>query len=157
MFSALFPASAPHPYPIPVNVSVPVLILYMILFLLLSLIFFMLLLLPLLLYLFTFSHWSFPAKIFYKSSVLANWRQLDMLHLLKIRTASMSISIPINSLQTQYKLFRNGSYVAKSIECSNYKQGRTYSFIKQILNKIIQFLPCQILALHFGRILNHIE
>ena len=51
----------------------------------------------------------------------------------------------------------NGSYAAKSIECSNYKQGRTFSFIKQVLNKIIQFLPCHVLVLSFGRILNHIE
>ena len=46
---------------------------------------------------------------------------------------------------------------AKSIECSNYKQGRTFSFIKQLLNKIIQFLPCHVLVLSFGRILNHTE
>ena len=30
-------------------------------------------------------------------------------------------------------------------------------FIKQVLNKIIQFLPCHVLVLSFGRILNHIE
>ena len=37
------------------------------------------------------------------------------------------------------------------------KQGRTFSFIKQLLNKIIQFLSCHVLVLSFGRILNHIE
>ena len=30
------------------------------------------------------------------------------------------------------------------------------SFIKQFLNKIIQFLPCHVLVLSFERILNHI-
>ena len=54
-------------------------------------------------------------------------------------------------------MLRNGSYAAKSIECSNYKQGRTFSLIKQVLNKIIQFLPCHVLVLSFGRILYHIE
>ena len=60
-------------------------------------------------------------------------------------------------IQSNYNLRRNGSYAAKSIERSNYKQGRTFSFIKQVLNKIIQFLPCHVLVLSFGRILNHIE
>ena len=32
-----------------------------------------------------------------------------------------------------------------------------FSFIKQLLNKIIQFLPYHVLVLSFGRILNHIE
>ena len=76
----------------------------------------------------------------------------------------MPISIPIDSLnfltleiQSNLNLHRNESYAAKSIECSNYKQGRTLFFIKQVLNKIIQFLPCHVLVLSFGRILNHIE
>ena len=30
-------------------------------------------------------------------------------------------------------------------------------FIKQLLNRIIQFLPCHVLVLSFGMILNHIE
>ena len=42
-----------------------------------------------------------------------------------------------NEIQSNLNLLRNGSYAAKSIECSNYKQGRTFSFIKQVLNKII--------------------
>ena len=62
-----------------------------------------------------------------------------------------------HEIQSNLNLLRNGSYAAKSIECSNYKQGRTFSFIKQVLNKIIQFLPCHVLVLSFGRILNHIE
>ena len=59
-----------------------------------------------------------------------------------------------NEIQSNLNLLRNGSYAAKSIECSNYKQGLTlsFSFIKQILNKIIQFLPCHVLVLSFGRI-----
>ena len=60
-------------------------------------------------------------------------------------------------IQSNLNLRGNGSYASKSIECSNYKQGRTFSFIKQVLNKIIQFLPCHVLVLSFGRILNHIE
>ena len=60
-------------------------------------------------------------------------------------------------IQSNLNLRGNGLYAAKSIECSNYKQGRTFSFIKQVLNKIIQFLPCHVLVLSFGRILNHIE
>ena len=62
-----------------------------------------------------------------------------------------------NEIQSNLNLLRNGSYAAKSIECSNYKQGHTFSFIKQLLNKIIQFLPSLFLVLSFGRILNHIE
>ena len=62
-----------------------------------------------------------------------------------------------NEIQSNLNLLRNGSCAAKSIECSNCKQGRTFSFIKQVLNKIIQFLSCHILVLSFGRILNHIE
>ena len=62
-----------------------------------------------------------------------------------------------NEIQSNLNLLRNGSYAAKSIECSNYRQGRTFSFIKQLLNKIIQFLPFHVLVLSFGRILNHIE
>ena len=62
-----------------------------------------------------------------------------------------------NEIQSNLSLLRNGSYAAKSIEYSNCKQGRTFSFIKQLLNKIIQFLPCHVLVLSFGRILNHIE
>ena len=42
-----------------------------------------------------------------------------------------------NEIQSNLNLLQNGSYAAKSIECSNYKQGRTFSFIKQVLNKII--------------------
>ena len=60
-------------------------------------------------------------------------------------------------IQSNLNLLRNGSYATKSIECSNYKQGRVFSFIKHVLNKIIQFLPCHDLELPFGRILNHIE
>ena len=60
-------------------------------------------------------------------------------------------------IQRNLNLRGNESYAAKSIECSNYKQGRTFSFIKQVLNKIIQFLPCHVLVLPFGRILNYIE
>ena len=60
-------------------------------------------------------------------------------------------------IQSNLNLRRNGSYAAKSIECSNYKQGRTFSFIKQVLYKIIQFLPCHNLVLSFGRSLNHIK
>ena len=59
--------------------------------------------------------------------------------------------------QSNLNLLRNGSYAAKSIECSNRKQGRTFSFIKHVLNKIIQVLPCHVLVLSFGKILNHIE
>ena len=84
--------------------------------------------------------------------------------LFKIWTTSMPISVSIDSLnfvtleiQSNLNLHRNESYAAKSIECSNYKQGRTFSFIKQVLNKIIQFLPCHVLVLSFGRILNHTE
>ena len=62
-----------------------------------------------------------------------------------------------NEIQSNLNLIRNGSNAAKSIESSNYKQGRTFSFIKQFLNKIIQFLPCHVLVLSLGRILNHIE
>ena len=62
-----------------------------------------------------------------------------------------------NEIQSNLNLLRNGSYTTKSIECSNYKQGRTFSFIKQVLNKIIQFLPCHVLVLSFGRILKYIE
>ena len=62
-----------------------------------------------------------------------------------------------NEIQSNLNLLRNGSYEVKSIECSNYKQGRTFSFVKQVLNKIIQFLPCHVLVLSFGRILNHTE
>ena len=62
-----------------------------------------------------------------------------------------------NEIQNNLNLLRNGSYTAKLIECSNYKQGCTFSLIKQVLNKIIQFLPCHVLVLSFGRILNHIE
>ena len=54
-------------------------------------------------------------------------------------------------------LLRNGSYAAKSIECNNYKEGCNFSFIKQVLNKVIQFLPLHVLVLSFGIILNHIE
>ena len=60
-------------------------------------------------------------------------------------------------IQSNLNLRGNGSYAAKSIECSNYKQGCTFSVIKQVLNKIIQLLPCHVLVLSFGRILNHIE
>ena len=60
-------------------------------------------------------------------------------------------------IQSNLNLRGNGSYAAKLNECSNYKQGRTFSFIKQVLNKIIQFLPCHVLVLSFGRIPNHIE
>ena len=60
-------------------------------------------------------------------------------------------------IQSNLNLRQNILYAAKSIECSNYKQGSTFSFIKQVLNKIIQFLPCHVLVLSFGRILNHIE
>ena len=49
-------------------------------------------------------------------------------------------------IQSDLNLRGNGSYAAKSIECNNYKQGRTISFIKQILNKIIQFLLCHVLV-----------
>ena len=62
-----------------------------------------------------------------------------------------------NETQSNLNLLRNGSYATKSIECSNYKQDRAFSFIKQLLNKIIQFLPCHVLFLSFGRVLNHIE
>ena len=62
-----------------------------------------------------------------------------------------------NEVQSNLNLLRNGSYTAKSIEGSYYKQGRTFSFIKQLLKKIIQFLPCHVLVLSFRRILNHIE
>ena len=47
-------------------------------------------------------------------------------------------------IMSNLNLPRNGSYAAKSIECSNYKQGRNFSFIKQVLNKIIQFLPLHV-------------
>ena len=60
-------------------------------------------------------------------------------------------------IQSNLNLRRNGSYAAKSIECGNYKHGRTFSFIKQVLSKIIQFLPCHVLVLSFGRSLNHTE
>ena len=60
-------------------------------------------------------------------------------------------------IQSNLNLYRNGSYAAKSIECSNYKQSHTFSFIKQVLNKIIQFLPCHVLVLSFGRTLNNTE
>ena len=60
-------------------------------------------------------------------------------------------------IQSNLNLLRNGSYEAKSIEYSNYKQGHTFSFIKQVLNKIIEFLPCPVLVLSFVRILNHVE
>ena len=66
-------------------------------------------------------------------------------------TPSVSLSVP------SCFLVRNRSYAAKSIECSSYKQGRSSSFIKQVLNEIIQFLPCHVLVLSFGRILNHTE
>ena len=39
-----------------------------------------------------------------------------------------------NKIQINLNLLQNGSYTTKSIECSNYKQGRTFSFIKQVLN-----------------------
>ena len=48
-----------------------------------------------------------------------------------------------NEIQSNLNLLRNA---AKSIECSNYKQ-----------SWIIQFLPCHVLVLSFGMILNHIE
>ena len=69
-----------------------------------------------------------------------------------------------NEIQSKLNLIRNGSKAAiinkavlSRIECSNYRQGRTFSFIKQFLNKIIQFLPCHVLVLSLGRILKHIE
>ena len=88
-----------------------------------------------------------------------------MFHLFKILTTSMPIAILIeqssnfltNEIQSNLNLLRNGSYAAKLIECSNDKQGRTFSFIKQVLNKIIQLLPSHVLVLSSGRILNHIE
>ena len=55
------------------------------------------------------------------------------------------------------RMQQNRSNAAKSIERSNYKQGRTFSFITQVLNNIIQFLPCHVLVLSFVRILNHTE
>ena len=78
----------------------------------------------------------------------------------------MPISLPINTessnfltleIQNNLNLRRNGPYAAKLIKCSNYKQDRTFSFIKQVLNKIIQFLPCHVLTFSFGRSLNHTE
>ena len=68
-----------------------------------------------------------------------------------------SSNLLTTEIQSNLNLLRNGSYAAKSIECSSYKQGRTCSFIKQVLNKRIQFLPCHVLVLSFGRILHHIE
>ena len=76
-----------------------------------------------------------------------------MFHLLKIldnfdaslysdRRSSNFLTIEI---QSNLNLLRNA---AKSIECSNYKQGRTFSFIKQVLIKIIQFfIPHHVLVL----------
>ena len=59
---------------------------------------------------------------------------------------------PLNFLtieiQSNLNLLQNVSYAAKSIECSNYKQGHICSFI----NKIIQFLLSYVLVLFFGRI-----
>ena len=79
-----------------------------------------------------------------------------MFHLFKISDRQSSNFLN-NEIQSNLKLLRNGSYAAKSIEYSNYKQGRTFSFIKQLLNKIIQFLTCHVLVLSFGRIVNHTE
>ena len=81
-----------------------------------------------------------------------------MFHLLQIWTTSMPISIMI----AIFKLFSHWNseqfiFTSKWIVCSNYKQGCTFLFIKQVFNKIIQFLPCHVLLLSFGRILNHIE
>ena len=86
-------------------------------------------------------------------SFIQNLDNLDV-YLYSDRQSSNSLT---SETQSNLNLLRNGSYGAKSIECSNYKQGRTFSFIKQVLNKIIQFVPCHVLVLSFGRILNHIE
>ena len=66
-------------------------------------------------------------------SFIQNLDNLDA-HLYFDRQSS---NILTNEIQSNLNLLRNGSYAAKAIECSNYKQGRTFSFIKQFLNKII--------------------
>ena len=87
-------------------------------------------------------------------SFIKNLDNLDA-YLYSDRQSSNFLTIEI---QSNFKiLLRNGSFAAKSIECSNYKQGLTFPFIRQVLNKIIQFLPCHVLVLSFGSILNHIE
>ena len=84
-------------------------------------------------------------------SFIQNLENLDA-YLYSNRQSSNFLNIEI---QSNLNLLRNGSYAAKSIECSNYNQGRTFSFIKHVLNKIIQFLPCHALVLSFRKILNH--
>ena len=85
-------------------------------------------------------------------SFIKNLDNLDA-YLCSDRQSSNFLSLEI---QSNLNLRRNGSYVAKSIECSNYDQCRNLSFIK-LLNKIIQFSPCHVLVLSFGRSLNHIK
>ena len=115
---------------------------------------------PLQLQVIDYSRWSFPAKIF--SQKLTTMRNVSFVKILANLDANLypdweSLNFLTIEIQSNLNLLRNGSYVAKSIECSNYKQGRTFFFIKQVWNKIIQFFPCHVLFLSFGRILSHIE
>ena len=59
-------------------------------------------------------------------SFINNLDNLDT-YLYSDRQSSNFLTIEI---QSNLNLLRNGSYAAKSIECSNYKQGHTFSFIK---------------------------
>ena len=61
-------------------------------------------------------------------SFIQNSENLDV-HLYSDRQSSNFLTTEI---QSNLSLLRNGSYVAKSIECSNYKQSRTFSFIKHV-------------------------
>ena len=86
-------------------------------------------------------------------SFIQNLDNLDA-YLYSDRQFSNFLTIEI---QSNLNSLRNGSYAAKSIECRNYKQSHTFSLIKLVLNKIIQFLTCHVLILSFGKILNHIK
>ena len=88
------------------------------------------------------------------NSVIKNLGNLDAYLFFNWQSSNFLITLEI---QSNLNLLLNGLYPAKSIECSSYKHGCTFSFIKHVLNKMIQFLPCHVLVLSIGGILNHIK
>ena len=54
-------------------------------------------------------------------------------------------------IQSKLNLHRNGSYAAKSIECTNHKLGHTSSFIKQVLKQDNPVLTLSCFSLVFWK------
>ena len=82
-----------------------------------------------------YSHWSFPGKNILQellSRELTTTRHVSFIQNLDnldtyLYSDRQSSNFLTNEIQSNLNLLRNGSYAAKSIECSNYKQDRTFS------------------------------